>query len=293
LKEILARMRRPLLDIIGLTAALLGGCASEPSNPAFPVTSNQAQQAISRMRDDPKPLRRPLVVISGMFDPFNGVLLSNFYSGMTRDTVIIPVGVGFCGSFDECRQKVIEAVDKACPSSDPNYTAEVDVVGLSLGGLVGRYAAAPSLDPAHPRRLRVVRLFTISSPHAGAKIADWVSLTDFHRQFQPGSAFLRGLAREDANASYQLIPYVHLDDEIVGDRYASPPGRNPYWLANESLLPPHTAAMVDTRILADIALRLRGEKSFTTGNPVAVPGVIDSAATERSDAGGIWFSKAG
>jgi hypothetical protein len=136
-------------------------------------------------------------------------------------------------------------------------------VGASLGGLVGRYAAAPSRQGKSPRRLRIARLFTISSPHAGAKLAEAVPLTDFGHELRPGSEFLRYVAQYDASARYEIYPYVHLDDEIVGDRNAAPPGQNPYWLANAAPLPPHMGAILDERILADISRRLRGETPYT------------------------------
>jgi pimeloyl-ACP methyl ester carboxylesterase len=241
-------------------------------NPSFPLVPKQAHQAIEQMRDDPRPLDRPLVVISGFFDPnISPLLFKCFFKGVTRNATIIPVSVGFCGSFAECRRRVIEAVDKACPSSDPVWTSGVDVVGASLGGLVARFAAAPSPDPANPRRLRIARLFSISSPHSGAKLAEAIALTDYHRDIRPGSAFLKTLAVEDAEAAYQIFPYVHLNDEIVGDRYAAPPGKTVYWLPNDSLLPPHAAAMIDERILADIARRLRDEPGFTISPAAPLP----------------------
>lgn len=266
----------------------LAGCAA-PVNPAFPVTVDQAHRAIDKMRADRWPLPRPLVVIGGFLDPnVSPPLFAHFFDGVSRDATIIPVSVGTCGSFDECRQTVIAAVDRACPSSDPVWTTQVDVVGASLGGLVARYAAAPLLTRAPSpfstpapggqggknnvaRRLNIGRLFTISSPLAGARLANVVGFADFHRDMQDDSEFLQYLSGEDRHARYQLICYVHLDDEIVGDHRAAPPGSNPYWLANDSILAPHFAAMIDERILADIALRLRGEPAFSHPPPTPVP----------------------
>jgi pimeloyl-ACP methyl ester carboxylesterase len=268
------RMRYVAALVLGLGICLVGGCAS-PTNPSFPVTSNQANQAIAQMRANPVALQRPLVIIGGFAD-FNvsPPLFDNFFKGLTRDSRIIPVSVGLCGNFADCRQTVIDAVQKACPSDDPNWTTEVDVVGASLGGLVGRYAAVPSRDPAHPRRLRVARLFTISSPLSGATLANAIALTQFHRDIKPGSPFLKALAASDAEARYQTYSYVHLGDEIVGQQYAALPGHTPYWLANDSLLLPHPAAMMDSRILADIARHLRNEPTFSRPPPAPLPGDV-------------------
>jgi pimeloyl-ACP methyl ester carboxylesterase len=265
-------MRFQLLP--GLVLLLLNACsAAHPTNPSFPVTFAQARKALADMRSEPKPLSRPVVVIGGFLDlnispPLYGVFLR---SVSTPDAKIIPISVGLCGSFDECRSKVIAAVDAALPTDDPNFTAEVDVLGASLGGLVARYAAAPSPDAAHPRRLRIARLFTISSPHAGATLAECVGFTSYHRDMRPDSTFLQSLARSDATAGYELHAYVRLHDEIVGERYAAPPGATPWWLPNPPLTPSHLGAMIDDRILADIARRLRNEAPFTQSPAAPLP----------------------
>jgi hypothetical protein len=244
--------------------ATLTGCEAEPVNPSFAITPDQAHQAIAQMRAHPRPLPRPLVLVGGFWD-FNvsPTLFNSYFKGVTSHPQIIEVSLGTCGSFAECRQKIIAAVDSACPDQDTNFTTEVDVVGASMGGLAARFAAAPSPDASHPRRLKIARLFTISSPHSGAKLAEAMPMNNLVRDMQPGSKFVKTLAAEDAQAKYQLIPYVHLEDEVVGDRYAAPPGQNAFWLPNDSMLLPHSAAMVDDRILADIARRLRDESPFT------------------------------
>jgi pimeloyl-ACP methyl ester carboxylesterase len=253
------------------------GCAAAPVNPSFPLTTAEAHRAIAQMRANRRELQRPLVLIGGFADPAVAANYEEwFFGGVSKHAVLIPVSIGFCNSFAECREKVIAAVDAACPDGDPKWTAEVDVVGVSLGGLVARYAAAPSLDPAHPRRLRIARLFSISSPQSGAKLAETAGFTEFHREIRPGSEFLRSLAASDAQASYQIYPYTHLNDDIVGEVYSAPPGMTPYWLASDSVLLSHSNAMADDRILADIARRLRDEKPFSTYPPAPLPGAKKS-----------------
>src|SRR3954471_9133351 len=219
--------RTPVLVVPLLALASLAcSNAPAPTNPSFPVTFDEARQAIHEMSAHPRPLDRPLVVIGGF--PVRNVsppLYKLHFQRLTNDDRIVTVSVGFCGSFDECRQKVIDAVDRAFPSADPKWTTEVDVVGASLGGLVARYAAAPSDDPARPRRLKVARLFSISSPQSGATLATTLGFTQYHRDMRPGSPFLQALASHDADATYQLYPYVRLKDEIVGVQYAAPPDR--------------------------------------------------------------------
>ena len=247
------------------------GCAAAPVNPSFPVTTAQAQGAIRQMRADPRRLDRPLVLIGGYLNPGIAPIYDDlFFQGVSNRSVIIPVSLGGCESFAACRKHIIAAVDAACPSADPNWTSEVDVVGVSLGGLAARYAAAPSADPAHPRRLRISRLFSISSPHSGSKLAQEAGFTQFHLEMRPGSQFLRELAASDAQASYRIYPYTLLGDDIVGEMYAAPPGMTPYWLASDAGLS-HPNAMADERILADIARRLRDEPPFSHEPPAPLP----------------------
>jgi hypothetical protein len=263
-------MTRWAIAIAGVIATLTG-CAA-PTNPSFPITTDQTHIAVQAMRDNRAKLSRPLVVIGGYMDPdISPLFLTDFFDGVTRDSKIISVSLCWCGNMEDCRQTIIDAVDRACPNSDPRWTTEVDVVGASLGGLAARYAAADSLDPHHARRLKIARLFSISSPHAGAKMAKLSPIPGFNRQLQQGSSFLEYLQTQDATAQYQLIPYVHLNDEIVGDRLAAPPGKTAYWLSNDSILPPHTAAIFDERILADISRRLRYEQPFTSPNTTPLP----------------------
>lgn len=253
-----------LLSLIGCSDAPL------PANPSFPITFSQANSALDEMAASPHALSRPLLIIGGFLDPnVSPPLYKMEFHRLTGDNRIITASVGFSGSFDECRNSVINAVQEAYPSADPNWTTEVDVVGASLGGLVARVAAAPSLDPAHPRRLKVARMFTISSPHSGATLAA-LGFTDYHKSIRPDSAFMQALAKTDADAKYQLFPYVCLGDELVGQQNAAPPGTIPLWLAIAPLTPSHAEAMIDPRIRADIARRLRNEQPFSTppGSPL-------------------------
>jgi len=210
---------------------------------------------------------------------------------------VISVSFFFCGSFDGCRKRVIDAVEKAFPSDDPEWTTEVDVVAVSMGGLVARYAAAPprapkatttnaasqpTTDRAPARRLRIARLFTISSPHRGAALAFLPTFNQLQIDMRAGSKFLQrldafdelvepGSAQTRPSDSYELIPYVRLDDMIVGERNAAPAGWTPWWVPAEPFQDSHIFAMADPRIVADIARRLRGEPPLTTDPPAPLP----------------------
>ena len=160
---------------------------------------------------------------------------------------------------------MIEAVERRYPSSDPNETREVDVVAVSMGGVVARFAANP-LPGAAGKRLRVARLFTISSPHRGAQMAALPALLGRKQlDMRQGSPFLSDLARREAEGTaYQLVPYARLGDVIVGARNAAPAGVTPLWLPSLPLEPAHLGSSNDPRIVADIARRLRGESPLAT-----------------------------
>ena len=255
------------LSLIGLLiVGLLTGCGAGPANPAFSVTSDEARTALRKMANEPRRLERPVVVVGGYLDPnISTRYLTSQIMGATGDARLIRIVVGFSTSFEECRDKVIDAVDAAFPNSDPDETTEVDVIGASLGGLVARYAAAPSLDPRRPRRLKVARLFTISSPHRGARLAQWVTLNDLQADMKPGSKFLTYLAECDDDAGYEVYPYVCRGDWIVGEEHAAPPGVRALWVAGSPwhFADGHRGSLRDARIVADIGRRLRGEEAFS------------------------------
>lgn len=244
----------------------------EQVNPSFPVSIKQAGQAIDEMRKNPFTLERPLVIIGGYNANVSPAVYKLWFDrAFEPKDKIITISVALETNFDACRKKVIETLDKKFPSPDPNFTTEVDVLGISMGGLVGRYAASPSNDPKNPRRLKIHTLFTISSPHNGARMADTTGFTTLQKDMHSGSAFLKRLAETDATATYELVPYVQLNDEIVGPENAAPPGKIPWWQPKSQFLPSHLGAMTDDRILADICRRLRGEEPFTKNPPAPLP----------------------
>ncbi|HTB62290.1 MAG TPA: hypothetical protein VK737_01770 [Opitutales bacterium] len=268
-----------------LLSSVLGTVASmtlkvypiSPDNPSFPLTSGGAHAAFVEMEKNPQQLPRPLVIIGGYEDP--GILTTlgmQYFQLITKDTKLISISVANCRDFAECRARVLEEVNIACGNHDPNWTAEVDVIGISLGGLAARVAAAPSRDPATPQRLRIAHLYTLSSPLAGARVAN-LGITRFQQEIQPDSDLQKYLNAVDADPKYEITSYVHLGDEMVGQENASIPGRTPYWLPNTPLVPllPHEQMMVDERALADIGRRLRGETPYTLPKPAPFPPIAE------------------
>lgn len=131
--------------------------------------------------------KNPVVLVHGIFRPasvFNK--MSAFLSergwpvyalNMTQYTGII--------SLDLLAKQVADYVDNTFPPKQA-----IDVVGLSMGGIVSRY---------YVQRLggieRVQRLITIGSPHYGTKMAYFLPLPGC-LQMRPGSLFLEELNKD-------------------------------------------------------------------------------------------------
>jgi len=262
-------MTTPVSSLVrALGISLIGyhvlGCSSAHVNPSFPVSRDDATRILGQLERNPKPLDRPLVIVGGLNDPGWGPSIERAHLGKCIDDQrVLCVVVAFEPNLDECREKLIRRVDEKFPGQ------QVDVIGLSLGGLVARYAAAPVADKP---RLSVARLFTISSPHTGAMLAKMPTFDRKVVEMRPGSEFLAKLSECDTKRSYELIPYVRLGDEWVGASHAAPAGLNPWWIDTPPLEHAHIGASVDPRILADIALRLRHEPPLTHDPAAPLPG---------------------
>ncbi len=264
-------LRLPFL-VFALAAAPAGCTTDHSMNPAFPITVAEGRAALREMRSRPVELERPVVVAAGYLDP--GIISRNIAARLRRatsgDAPIISTSFFWRFTFDDCRDRLIAAVEQEYPSTDPELTVEVDVIGFSMGGLVARHAAAMRPE-GDGKRLNIKRLFTIGTPHRGARLA---GLAPFDRRaidMRAQSKFLAGLDRDMEDARYEIIPYARLNDAIVGIENAAPAGSDPWWVPNKSLSMSHTMAGADERILADIAKRLRSEAHFTGPTPHPPP----------------------
>ena len=266
---------RPFVVACALLMTSLG-CAPQPTNPSFPATADFARRDLRRMASAHRPLDYPLVIISGFMDPgFAAVSMRGNFQAATGDSHIVTVTLGECGSFEECRGKVIRAVDKAFPSKDVWETTEVDVVGFSMGGLVARYAANP--PPGMNRRLRIHELFTISSPNQGAVRAEVLPLLHpLQADMRPGSPLIRRL--NSMPTPYPVYSYIRLGDHAIGPPNAGIPGGLLWWVSTPPFSNPHVDAASDPRIVDDIARRLRHEAPLSTAPPAALPKPPESTA---------------
>ncbi len=251
-----------------LLCVALAGCSSGPPNPSFPVTTRQAKTILREMRADPRPLDRPVVVIAGLLDP--GLAVSSMAGTLRKatnggdDVTTVTFFSLTTGTFDGCRDYLIRSVDEAFGDNGTDQTIEVDVIGFSMGGLVARHASRPRDDG---KRLAIRRLFTICTPHRGARMADLPTLDRRAKDMRAGSPFLAELDEALAEADYELYTYTRLGDWIVGEENAAPPGETPWWVPTPPFSFAHLNAVTDPRITADIARRLRGEEPLAATPP--------------------------
>ncbi|MGI9015036.1 MAG: esterase/lipase family protein [Phycisphaerales bacterium] len=281
---------RSIIIVMVSVQMALSGCAVGVLNPAFPLGIRGAGDALESMREQPVSLKRPVVVLAGYQDPgFASMAMAARVRRMfANGGQVISIAFFNQSTFDECRDKVITMVDAAFPSNDPIMTTPVDVIGISMGGLVARHAArlggGDDVEHTNRRRLQVHRLFTIATPHQGARMAGLPSFDKRQHDMRAGSAFLEELNADPTTQDFPIIPYARLGDWIVGVENAAMPEEHPYWVSARVLHPSHLTVASDPRVLADIVRRLRDDAPFTKGQPLPPPSSShDDVADRRFD----------
>jgi len=252
---------------------LLGGCASTP-NPSLPVTTQQAYRALGEMAAEPRPAPRPVVVVGGYADP--GLVADSVRSRLAAclgDTPMVKYAPGSAQGFSQARRELVEAVQQAWPSADAAYTVEVDVVCVSMGGLVAIHAADAKAASANAgmRTLRAARIFTVASPLRGADAAKYFGIGSLVQDMRAGSPFLVRIDEVCDEGVFELYPYTRTDDTMVGAANTAPPGQWPWWVPGEFGQSDHLTVHQDPRIIGDIARRLRGEQPWSREPRAALP----------------------
>jgi len=265
-----------------LTISILAGCASQRIvNPSFPITVKEAEAAIRKMRQNPRPLQRPVVVFGGRFDfgPSASYLAQQIKQG-TGDERVDSSTFMFASGFDCARSSALKNVVEAFPEpGHPGKSMEIDAVGISMGGLIARAAAIPD---AKGRHLRIKRLFTIATPHRGAKMANFPVPNGLVKDMRHGSTFLKNLDTALKSTEYPIYPYVRLDDMVVGPANASPLNQAPWWVEDAPFQNGHISAHHDPRIIADILRHLRSEEPFSNQPATPLPEVFRPGSANTS-----------
>ncbi len=280
--------RAALLALALLALVLLPACGytAGPKNELFEITRADARGEFARMRANPVELKRPVVILNGYRGP--GYAVQPFLRRMAALTSADrrdwhAVNYTEVGSIERAAEIAANAVDARWPSGDPDETIEVDVIGISMGGLVAREAALPPEARGRGgKRLRIARLYTIGTPHRGATMAERLAIVNPGLQMTPGSAYLASLDEALAEADYELIAYAQLNDTWVGDQNTAPPGHDPIWAPGTPILS-HFRMTGNRLIVADIARRLRGESPLAEPSPVPE---FRGRVTDRNPRGG-------
>ena len=144
---------------------------------------------------------------------------------------------------DQIARQLADYVDETFPPSQP-----LDLVGLSMGGLISRY---------YVQRLggieRVQRLITISSPHRGTWLAYALPMA-LYVQMRPDSAFL-----QDLNQDFERLNRLQFTSIWTPYDFIIIPPHSKVGVGKEVKLSVFAHAMMarDRRSLAAVAEALR------------------------------------
>ena len=231
------------------------------TNPGFSTTRDEARDILAACAARPIPLSRPIFIIAGYHSPLFTIrpIESALRRCVADPELIHTISCPFAPSLESAAASALAAISKH--TSAP----EIDIIGHSLGGIVGRMLLA---EPKLPANFPVVhRLFTLATPHCGAIIAPLAPIDRAARQLHRESDFLAALNAQPIPPSTQLICYARLCDWWVGAKNCAPPGHYPFWLDADtfiSRLLGHFSITRDERILADIIRRVRNETPLAT-----------------------------
>lgn len=228
-------------------------------NPDFQPPDRGLKAEWRRMRERPVGLARPLLVLAGWRAvrwpaAMLARSLAELVGGPADRVAAMAFPLSF--SFGSAVPRVAKLVESRWPSNDPEETSQIDVVAISMGGLIARGAA---IGTQGGKRLRIARLFTLGTPHRGARMARFIRPDACVRDMLPGSSFLAQLDQGLPGAAYELVCYARLRDSWVGATRSAPHGREPIWTPGPLLLS-HQTISADPLIRTDIARRLRGEE---------------------------------
>jgi hypothetical protein len=254
------------------SAAFLSGCAylTGPSD-RYPATTECIRTRMAEMKASPKGVSRPVIVIDGWLPAGGAGIIRRelvALTGATNGQIIKHSYLPACSTIESNARKVIEKIEKRWPNPDPEWTVEVDAVGYSMGGLIGRMAALEPGSGTKPRkRLRIRTLYTISSPHGG--VGCWLGWIFLDEMSFKTSLYASGERHRfdatQAAAEYELLCYAQSNDWVVGENTA-PPGYQSM-RAKGTVVLSHSASAGNLRHIADIAARLRGEAPLLEAPP--------------------------
>jgi hypothetical protein len=263
------------------------------------ATRDEIRREFDRMRRSPVALARPAVVLAGWRSPplmaiSLAARLAGLTSGNRRD--ILSVTYATTGSIeraaDIAHRRILDtfgptsqhSLDRPTPDTIASRGApnalEMDIIAISMGGLVARVLATRSRPNTIAPPLRIRRLFTLATPHRGARLARWIRPDSAAGAMRPGSDFLRGLDAQLPALDAELVCYAQRRDWWVGTWNTAPAGRS-LIVANVtgpiSMALSHFTVHHNPMVILDLSRRLRGEPPVET-IPCPEPGRIRGPA---------------
>ncbi|MBL9030594.1 MAG: hypothetical protein JNM80_02665 [Phycisphaerae bacterium] len=203
------------------------------------------RREMDRMVRAPVSAARPVLVVGGWRAPALAARgLASRLARLVGGGEFAGCGIAPCWSLESAGDRVRTAA-RARWGETP-----IDIVAVSMGGLAARLAAIQGLA--------IARLFTLGTPHRGARLARWFPVDAAVRAMRPGSALLARLDEGLSGAGYELVCYARLRDSWVGARNCAPPGWPLIWKPGPIVLA-HQTISLDGLIAVDIARRVRGE----------------------------------
>lgn len=238
-------------------------------NPKFPADPTAVATAERRLRDEAPELPRPVVILAGWRAPaLSPWRLEDRLRRLLPRGRFLSIAYPLASSVQAAADAVVARLERAKAARSSEGTLEIDVVAISMGGLVARWMLAEPPRALAPWRLP--RLFTLATPHRGAKLANYVRLDEASRQMRPGSDFLDRLHAAPL-ADTSLTCYAMLRDWWVGARNAAPPDRAPLWIDAGHPLEralSHFLIVQNRAVTLDLALRLAGQPPLAAeGDP--------------------------
>ncbi|MBL8726332.1 MAG: hypothetical protein JNK49_19975 [Planctomycetes bacterium] len=248
------------------------GVGPEPaSNPSLPLSMADAMADLARMRANPMALQRPVFVLGGLLDAGFVALWASDLRRLVPEAQaawVVPVTFATAMSLEGAVATMTTTVALACETLD--WHGPVDIVAHSMGGLVARHASGVADRGganAAQGRVSVARLFTLGTPHRGARLAELPVVHPLARRMRADSPWIRDLPTAD----YPILPYVLVPDQLIGPENAAPPGEVAWWLPSPPGSAAHLGALADPRFLVDIAQRLRGEAGVSSEPRAPLP----------------------
>lgn len=197
---------------------------------------------------------RPIIVVHGY-----AMNRANFLP-LTRRLVAAGLGpvYGFeywtLGKASAAARALGEYVERVCERSGAE---RVDIIGHSMGGIVGRYYATlggPSAGSGRSGADRIAHLITVGTPHQGTDVSA-IGIGHANKELFPRSALIQRL--EAAGIPEQIEAtaiWSRADALCPGSRHATLPGAEQ--IVYDDL--GHLSMLMSRRVADEIIARLRG-----------------------------------